>query len=92
MCVGGAAVGAGPGRGACVGGAGLGPGCGGTPWWAGGVGGVGAPGGQAVAGPAGDVADVLNITPLETDGILKGLVMKGLIKKKEHEKEVFYRV
>jgi wyosine [tRNA(Phe)-imidazoG37] synthetase (radical SAM superfamily) len=41
---------------------------------------------------AGDVEDVLNITSLETESILKGLVIKGLIKKKEHEKEVFYRV
>jgi wyosine [tRNA(Phe)-imidazoG37] synthetase (radical SAM superfamily) len=39
---------------------------------------------------AGDVADILNIAPLEAEGVLKGLVIKGLIKKLEHEREVFY--
>ena len=39
---------------------------------------------------AGDVADVLDIAHSEAEGILKGLVIKGFIKKQEHEKKAFY--
>ena len=39
---------------------------------------------------AADIAGVLNITPEESEAILKGLLLKGAIKKQEHEREVFY--
>ena len=37
-----------------------------------------------------DIAGVLNITPEESEGILKGLLLKGIIKKQEHERNIFY--
>jgi wyosine [tRNA(Phe)-imidazoG37] synthetase (radical SAM superfamily) len=39
---------------------------------------------------ASDIADVLNITPDESERILKGLLLKGAIKEQKHEREVFY--
>ena len=39
---------------------------------------------------AADIAGVLNITPEESEAILKGLLLKGAIKKQDHEREVFY--
>jgi wyosine [tRNA(Phe)-imidazoG37] synthetase (radical SAM superfamily) len=39
---------------------------------------------------AADIAGVLNITPDELDTILKGLLIKGFVKRQEHDREVFY--
>jgi len=37
-----------------------------------------------------DIVGVLNITPEESEGILKGLLLKGIIKKQEHGRNTFY--
>lgn len=39
-----------------------------------------------------DVATILDIALMEADAILKGLVIKGSVKKQEHQKEIFYIV
>ena len=37
-----------------------------------------------------DVAHVLNMSPAEVEGIIKGLLMKGALRQQEHSGEVYY--
>ncbi|MBW1913243.1 MAG: hypothetical protein JRI43_08860, partial [Deltaproteobacteria bacterium] len=37
-----------------------------------------------------DITDVLNITLVEVESLIKGLLIKGRIKKQEHAGETFY--
>jgi wyosine [tRNA(Phe)-imidazoG37] synthetase (radical SAM superfamily) len=39
---------------------------------------------------AGDVSDVLDISREESERVLKGLLLKGAIKKQKHDREVYY--
>ena len=39
-----------------------------------------------------DIANVLNMRLGEVEGLIKGLLLKGLIRKHEHSGDVFYRI